>query len=1372
MKKRILSFLLSLIMLFSLAAPATAFADADEIIEEDGLLVQDEELEEELPSDEDAPAETEDPLLGESTEAEEELFPQVDAAAESDEKMAQDPDSGESDFPEEELAPAVTEDTEEEEECFVRVSFLCSPEETALTVYAAQNEEGDAALLTVEPEEDGSYLLAPGEYFYSAAAEGYLSCETVPFTVTDDAQSMEITIELIAEPLEEENGEEEAPIYTIVSVNSDPVTGADQDLPDSEELFSRYVDRALYPANTARKKLKASVAGDRLSGAGASVYSAISPYLPLVASGERASTVFEIPLEEINFSKTEWTAQELGLAAILDENGSYSAASEAMKAKVAEQMNFTGVINALLADNAYAMYWYDKTAGAWYNFSFYYSEEVIGLAGNFTFSFSVAEEFAAGECSVNTEIGRSVQTTVQTARQIVEDYAGYSDRAKLDAYRTEICSRVSYNNDALRPGTAYGNPWQLIWVFDDDPATNVVCEGYSKAFQYLCDLSTFSEGTRCITASGGMNNGAHMWNIVRLSDGFNYLVDVTNCDGTSAGAPDKLFLVRPEEGSLEEGYAFLPYGYRILYQYDEGTLGSFGEEDLKLYPASYRPISASGTCGAQGDNVRWTLYQDGELFVEGTGAMADYPSAWNVNQVKKVTVAEGVTAIGAQAFFDCDRLTEVTLPSSVTDIGYAAFSGCSELAEIVIPESVTSLGANAFAFCASLTQLTIPGNVKSIGRDAFYSCSGLQSVTLSSGIEEIGAEAFGKCAALKTIVIPESVTSISSSAFSDCAQLTVIEVLAENPVFSSVSGVLFDKNHETLLCCPAGKSGSYDVPVGVTRIGDSAFAGCVALTAVSFPVTLTELGLSAFRECSGITGITLPEHLSTIGGGCFSYCSKLASISLPTGLEMIGNRAFAACAKLTDIYYNGTQEQWAQIAIGEENEELGSAEIHFTKPQIASGSCGTGVKWTLFEDGELVISGSGAMKNYSSAANTPWSSYRRSIQAVRVEEGITAIGNNAFAGFTALTQVSLANTISQIGSQCFSDSSALTELTLPQNLSEIGSYAFMNCSALSSIEIPEGVEEISSGTFMGCAALSSISLPEGLGVIRETAFDSCVSLEAIALPDGLTMIGDTAFYNCSALRSIHLPSSLTTLSNSAFWSCSMLEAISAEEGNAQFASADGVLFSKDLHTLLLFPAGKGGSYTIPEETQTVGSAAFRGCQKLTALVLPEGLTRIENNAFYSCAGLASVSLPSTLNYIGSRAFYNCDKLTDVYYGDSQEQWLQMTIEANNAPLTQAAIHYTEAVALAIIAQPADFTGKVGDTVRFTVEATGEGLTYQWQYLTPSGKWVNSGMTGNKTATLSMSFTEARLQYSFRCIVTDGSGDSAASNTVKLLKNGS
>lgn len=384
----------------------------------------------------------------------------------------------------------------------------------------------------------------------------------------------------------------------------------------SEELFREYVDsvmgtdKADLPVTTKRKSNK-SAGANNLTGTDAAVYSKIMEVVPLIANGERASTIIEINVEDLGVEPLTWTAEELGVSSIVSDG---SISSDAVDAALLRcQYDLPKIVNALLADNPFQFYWFDKSSGVRstdFSLSATYDNDLgeyqLSVVGSFTISFSVSSDFADGEYSVDTAIGQSVQSVVITANNIIQQYAESSDYEKLCGYKREICTLVSYNDDAANGNAPYGNPWQILWVFDNDAETNVVCEGYAKAFKYLCDHTEFDNEIECITVTGTTTidneSGNHMWNIVKMEDGLNYLVDVTNCDTGAIGEPDLLFLKGSEDkitdGELETGYTIPLFEKEITYIYDSETLELYSQTELAVNTLSY-----SGTNGNSSEVV-------------------------------------------------------------------------------------------------------------------------------------------------------------------------------------------------------------------------------------------------------------------------------------------------------------------------------------------------------------------------------------------------------------------------------------------------------------------------------------------------------------------------------------------------------------------------------------------------------------------------------------------------------------------------------------------------------------------------------------------------------------------------------------------------
>ncbi len=214
-----------------------------------------------------------------------------------------------------------------------------------------------------------------------------------------------------------------------------------------------------------------------------------------------------------------------------------------------------------------------------------------------------------------------------------------------------------------------------------------------------------------------------------------------------------------------------------------------------------------------------------------------------------------VVGIGKEAFSYCSELYCVNIPNMVTFIREEAFKGCENLTTIEIPNSVTSIGNGAFMNCENLTTIEISNSVTHLHDDVFRGC-GFISFDVPNSISSIEGYAFSSCEKLVSVTIPETVSSINSTAFRDCLSLEAINVDAENAYYSSEDGVLFGRHKHELMVYPAGKTGAYMVPDGVTAIGEWAFMRCEGLSSITLPNTVASIGSNAFFECVNLTSLT------------------------------------------------------------------------------------------------------------------------------------------------------------------------------------------------------------------------------------------------------------------------------------------------------------------------------------------------------------------------------------------------------------------------------------------------------------------------------------------------------------------------------------
>ncbi len=350
--------------------------------------------------------------------------------------------------------------------------------------------------------------------------------------------------------------------------------------------------------------VSAGEASERLDDNTAWLGERLGTQIARIASGELGSSVIEISGAEFAAQgmKTEWTKEELGVASIED----FAAVRNLF---LAQMSGYDNLLNALLHDYPYEMYWFDKTIGVQYNCLM--SQEGIDQNNDhiadrvdrvtvtaLQFTFAVSTHYCDGDLTtLDTAKTAAASAVLNTANQIVARYASLPDYERLIAYRDEICALVSYNTAAASPSYVggYGDPWQLIYVFDGDPTTNVVCEGYAKAFQLLCDLSAFQGDVTCYTVTGDMigatGAGPHMWNIVTMENGKSYLVDVTNSDANTVGDAGGLFL-DGYDGEITNGFDLEAGGSTVTYVYDADTKNLWGTDAasiLRIDESDYEP---------------------------------------------------------------------------------------------------------------------------------------------------------------------------------------------------------------------------------------------------------------------------------------------------------------------------------------------------------------------------------------------------------------------------------------------------------------------------------------------------------------------------------------------------------------------------------------------------------------------------------------------------------------------------------------------------------------------------------------------------------------------------------------------------------------
>jgi len=632
----------------------------------------------------------------------------------------------------------------------------------------------------------------------------------------------------------------------------------------------------------------------------------------------------------------------------------------------------------------------------------------------------------------------------------------------------------------------------------------------------------------------------------------------------------------------------------------------------------------SGTCG---DNLTWSLTDDGTLTISGTGAMYDWnydEKPWydNCELVTAVVIEDGVTATGKYAFSHCPNLTSVTIGSSVATLGPNTFSSCENLTSIVIPGTVNCIGESAFGWCKNLTDVTIQEGVTIIETQAFYYCDNLKNITVPNSVVYIGQWALsfnedlncntygnglyiGNTSNPYAVMLEVNSTDITSCevhpdtriiccSFTGCKQLTDITI-GDNIAYIDVWAFLHVE--ENL---------NYTIYDGAKYLGNSENPYAVLMDIESIRITSCKIhpGTRLIHSCG------------------FSFC-HMNTVIIPDSVRAVGLDGFNACSQLSNVYYTGSQEQWEKILFLSGNEDLLDASITYN--------------YIMEED---PVDPPPAEPNYLT---------------YKIDNGgavITGI-DGSFSGELVISETLDGYPVVAIDEWAFSNNTKLTGVTIPDSVVEIDHYAFW-----------------------GCKELLSVTIGNGVTTIRSQVFQSCEKLATIDLGNSVRSIAYGAFSDCYALTEILLPDSLCSMEYGVFQSCTNLTAIRVSANNAYFCTdSKGVLFNKEQTLLIAAPGALSGSYTVPSSATSLMRYAFSGCESLTEIILPDNMTQIAGDAFRGCTRLTNINIPKAVTSIGGMAFLDCSSLESI------------TIPASVTEIGRSAFLYCDALKDVYITDP-------------------------------------------------------------------------------------
>ena len=335
---------------------------------------------------------------------------------------------------------------------------------------------------------------------------------------------------------------------------------------------------------------------------------------------------------------------------------------------------------------------------------------------------------------------------------------------------------------------------------------------------------------------------------------------------------------------------------------------------LVVYGVSY---AAEVDSGAWGGNLVWILEDDGSLTIAGSGVMNDLSSgesAWRKykESITSVEIEDGITNIGAYAFYGCSSLTEIIIPDNIISFGEYSFSGCSSLASISMPKNLRLIGNSAFSNCRQLTSVNVD-SLLTWCRISFSSLTSnplyyTHSLCINGELQQ-------------NLVFPDGLGSIKPHAFAGFSNLL-----------------------------------SITIPNGVTSIGDGAFWGCSNLVNIELPSGISSIGDSAFRDCINLVNIEFLSGLSTINYHAFYRCTGLKNITIPNSVTKIDNSAFYQCTSLINAYHNWSPDQLGNVLIDGGNNYLVDAIVNTSSGVFVSGNYGDNIQWSLNTNGELFLS--------------------------------------------------------------------------------------------------------------------------------------------------------------------------------------------------------------------------------------------------------------------------------------------------------------------------------------------------------------------------------------------------------------------------------